>query len=348
MPTTRSPSTRCSASVTRPGGVGEVDEQGIEARAGRLARRWAVAAGTVRRANAMPPGTGRLLADRALLARRSARPAAGPRGRPRGWRSRRRRAPSEASPRSPERAVADAVAPSSASIPASTAPDLLQALPVGVVEHDLVEAGVVPASADQRAVDRRECEIRRLRLGLASRPSGKFTQRGTTQCQAALDRSAPTRSRQRAAVPTPVARSLRAEMAGGRLPAGQRLAPERELCARLGVSRNTLRRALLDLETKGLLTAAGRHGWYVAAAQVVELAHGPRSLTEWARESGVDAGVAGAYTSGCGPPSAARGGGPAAAARAATLLELERVRVGGRGGALARPIMPARSAGARR
>jgi GntR family transcriptional regulator len=84
-----------------------------------------------------------------------------------------------------------------------------------------------------------------------------------------------------------VARSLRAEMAGGRLPAGQRLAPERELCARLGVSRNTLRRALLDLEAKGLLTAAGRHGWYVAAAQVVELAHGPRSLTEWAHESGV-------------------------------------------------------------
>jgi GntR family transcriptional regulator len=85
-----------------------------------------------------------------------------------------------------------------------------------------------------------------------------------------------------------VVRRLRADLAEGRLRVGQRLAPERELCARLGVSRNTLRRALLDLEEGGLLAAAGRHGWYVATSPLVELAHGPHSLTAWARAAGFD------------------------------------------------------------
>jgi len=84
-----------------------------------------------------------------------------------------------------------------------------------------------------------------------------------------------------------VMRRLRADLADGRLKVGQRLAPERELCARFGVSRNTLRRALLDLEEQGLLAAAGRDGWYVAASPLVELARGPHSLTAWAREAGL-------------------------------------------------------------
>ena len=84
-----------------------------------------------------------------------------------------------------------------------------------------------------------------------------------------------------------VARALRSDMTSGRLRAGQRLAPERELSVRIGVSRNTLRRALLQLEQKGLVTAAGRHGWYVAAAPIVEHDHGPSGLTGWAREAGV-------------------------------------------------------------
>jgi DNA-binding GntR family transcriptional regulator len=83
-----------------------------------------------------------------------------------------------------------------------------------------------------------------------------------------------------------VTRRLRADLTEGRLRTGQRLAPERELCARFGVSRRTLRRALLELEERGLMTAAGRHGWYVAASPLVELAQGPNSLTAWAREAG--------------------------------------------------------------
>ena len=84
-----------------------------------------------------------------------------------------------------------------------------------------------------------------------------------------------------------VMQRLRADLADGRLKVGQRLAPERELCARFGISRNTLRRALLDLEEQGLLAAAGRDGWYVAASPLVELARGPHSLTAWAREAGL-------------------------------------------------------------
>ena len=83
-----------------------------------------------------------------------------------------------------------------------------------------------------------------------------------------------------------VTRRLRADLAEGRLRMGQRLAPERELCIRFGVSRNTLRRALLDLEEQGLLAAAGRRGWLVAGSPLVELAQGPSSLTAWAREAG--------------------------------------------------------------
>jgi len=83
-----------------------------------------------------------------------------------------------------------------------------------------------------------------------------------------------------------VTRRLQADLTEGRLRVGQRLAPERELCARFGVSRRTLRRALLDLEERGLMAAAGRHGWYVAASPLIEPAQGPHSLTAWAREAG--------------------------------------------------------------
>ena len=122
-----------------------------------------------------------------------------------------------------------------------------------------------------------------------------------------------------------VVRRLRADLAGGRLNVGQRLAPERELCARFGVSRNTLRRALLDLEEQGLLAAAGRHGWYVAASPLVELARGPHSLTAWAREAGL------ALTSRV-MHQGLRPAGPLEAAalgveEGASLFELERLRI---------------------
>jgi len=56
------------------------------------------------------------------------------------------------------------------------------------------------------------------------------------------------------------------DVARGRLPAGSRLSAERELCAQLGVSRVTLRKALTHLVDDGVLRPSHGRGWYVAAA----------------------------------------------------------------------------------
>jgi DNA-binding GntR family transcriptional regulator len=83
-----------------------------------------------------------------------------------------------------------------------------------------------------------------------------------------------------------VQRRIEADILTGRLKAGSRLAPERELGARLGVARNTLRRALSALGEKGLIQARGRGGWVVVGPGVTERIEGPPSLTEWAARHG--------------------------------------------------------------
>jgi GntR family transcriptional regulator len=83
-----------------------------------------------------------------------------------------------------------------------------------------------------------------------------------------------------------VLRRIEADILTGRLKAGSRLAPERELGARLGVARNTLRRALAALGEKGLIQARGRGGWVVVGQSVTERIEGPPSLTEWAARHG--------------------------------------------------------------
>lgn len=83
-----------------------------------------------------------------------------------------------------------------------------------------------------------------------------------------------------------VLRRIEADILTGRLLPGSRLAPERELGARLGVARNTLRRALLALAEKGLIQARGRGGWVVVGHGVTERVQGPPSLTEWAARHG--------------------------------------------------------------
>jgi len=83
-----------------------------------------------------------------------------------------------------------------------------------------------------------------------------------------------------------VLRRIEADILTGRLLSGSRLAPERELGARLGVARNTLRRALSTLAEKGLIQARGRGGWVVVGAAVTERIEGPPSFTEWAARHG--------------------------------------------------------------
>jgi GntR family transcriptional regulator len=83
-----------------------------------------------------------------------------------------------------------------------------------------------------------------------------------------------------------VLRRIEADILTGRLLPGSRLAPERELGARLGVARNTLRRALSTLGAKGLIQARGRGGWVVVGPAVTERIEGPPSFTEWAARHG--------------------------------------------------------------
>jgi GntR family transcriptional regulator len=85
-----------------------------------------------------------------------------------------------------------------------------------------------------------------------------------------------------------VTRVLTADVAAGRLKCGERLAPERELSTRFGVSRNTLRRALHALADQGLLESSGRRGWRVAGPAFTETAQGPQSMTQWAAANGLE------------------------------------------------------------
>ena len=59
---------------------------------------------------------------------------------------------------------------------------------------------------------------------------------------------------------------VRGEIERGVLKPGMRLAPERELCQQLGISRVTLRRALGHLVEEGVLSASRGRGWYVSQA----------------------------------------------------------------------------------
>jgi GntR family transcriptional regulator len=65
--------------------------------------------------------------------------------------------------------------------------------------------------------------------------------------------------------------ALRAEIAAGALPPGERLGAERELAERLGVSRSTIRAALADLERSGVVRRSrGRAGGIFVAERKVE------------------------------------------------------------------------------
>ncbi len=74
----------------------------------------------------------------------------------------------------------------------------------------------------------------------------------------------------------------------GSLVPGDRMPPERDLAARLGVSRMTLRQALDGLVRRGLLVRHGGRGTFVAARKVEQDLRVLRSYPEELRGQGVD------------------------------------------------------------
>ena len=69
--------------------------------------------------------------------------------------------------------------------------------------------------------------------------------------------------------------------------AGSRLPSERALCSALGVSRLTLRRALLALEADGLVARAAGRGWLVSTPHVSEPPNELLSFSAMARARGL-------------------------------------------------------------
>jgi DNA-binding GntR family transcriptional regulator len=63
-----------------------------------------------------------------------------------------------------------------------------------------------------------------------------------------------------------IARTIASQIANGEIARGSRLMSERDLGKHFNVSRVTIRRALLDLQERGLIEPEGARGWFVASA----------------------------------------------------------------------------------
>lgn len=98
----------------------------------------------------------------------------------------------------------------------------------------------------------------------------------------ALDRS-------RADIPLyrQVQQSIAEHIAAGRLPPGQQLPSERQLCERFDISRVTARRALAALVDEGLIQASPGRGWFVSDGHLSEPPNALQSFTALALARGL-------------------------------------------------------------
>jgi GntR family transcriptional regulator len=83
-----------------------------------------------------------------------------------------------------------------------------------------------------------------------------------------------------------VAQALNERISAGTLTPGARLPGERDLCRRFGVSRATVRRALIELRAQSLIEPAEARGWFVTGNFVGE-PNALQSFTEMALARGL-------------------------------------------------------------
>src|SRR4051794_27789296 len=84
-------------------------------------------------------------------------------------------------------------------------------------------------------------------------------------------------------------RSVLASVERGLYPAGRRLPSERQLSEQLGVSRASLRSALVQLATEGVVHNSAQRGWFARSDPLVEPPSTLQSFTEMAQARGLRA-----------------------------------------------------------
>jgi GntR family transcriptional regulator len=82
-------------------------------------------------------------------------------------------------------------------------------------------------------------------------------------------------------------RILHDAVTSGRWPAGGRIPSERSLADEIGVSRATVRQALIELADAGLLEPSAQRGWFVTGQRISEGPNLLRSFSETALERGL-------------------------------------------------------------
>src|SRR4051794_18791722 len=86
-----------------------------------------------------------------------------------------------------------------------------------------------------------------------------------------------------------VYRLIADDVASGRLLPGDRLPAERALCAQLGMSRATVRRAFAELARDGIVEASVGRGSFVAGTQLMEPPNALLSFTALGAKRGLAA-----------------------------------------------------------